>query len=201
MRTRMPRTLLAAAACSALLFTAAGCGNDPEPIPSSSAKPTPSETAPAWQSKYSEKQIKAYDEALARFTEYETKAEPIWADGKATVAAKSFFEEYFLNPDEQYATLQSYDMYDVQLSGLPKVISSEPIELGDPDKGGQGLATTIRQCVDYRTTTTMQNGEVAPKVESRQKPVLREIRLMKVGNVKWLISNIDTKPGGKDTPC
>jgi hypothetical protein len=52
--------------------------------PTGSASPTDS-----WRSEYDDEQLAAYEAALGRWDEYETKSEPIWAAGKATPAAET----------------------------------------------------------------------------------------------------------------
>ena len=71
----------------AFMAACGGGGDEPEATPSSSSTPPsqspsptePSPTETAWQDKYTDAQLGAYEEALARYQEYETRSEPIWA--------------------------------------------------------------------------------------------------------------------------
>lgn len=168
-----------------------------QPVPES----TPTPDSDDWRTKYSSAQLKAYEAALRRWESYESRSEPIWAKGKASEAARSLFKEFFPHPawDTQFEQLETYDKYGVQIAGTPRVLWSRANSVSDADDGVQ-----IEQCVDYRSTTTTQNGELTALIESRQEPVLREITLNKPAGYDWLIYAINTTPGGggaKDRPC
>ncbi len=125
-----PRRIAVAAVSIALLTSMAACGGDDEPeaTPTSSSTPTsqsPSPTEPspaetAWQDKYTDAQLDAYDDALLRYQEYETRSEPIWAAGKVTDRAEALFQQYFPSPlwQGRLRMLSSYEQVDVQVEGL-----------------------------------------------------------------------------------
>ena len=204
------RSIISAVALGALALTAAACGGDdgPETLPtpttstSSTPEQSPTPTTPTWESEFTEEQLAEYNEALKRWDTYEQRSEPIWAAGKATPAAQALFKEFFLNSDEQFQTLQSYEQVEVKIEGVPKVYWSKALAIGDPKKASQqSMTAVIRQCIDYRPTKTTQYGKPTKPVESRQQPVLRDVHMLKVGNVQWLIAAINRSPGGKDQPC
>jgi hypothetical protein len=191
-----------------LLFTT-GCqgssNGEAEPLPPSETLSSPSETPPssspsptepAWQDDYSQKQIAAYEAALERFETYEQRSEPIWRRGKATPGAEELFKEYFIEGywQSQQSKLRIYEEAEVSTSGLAKVLWSRPTHVSNG-------VVRIRQCVDYRPTTTTQRGEETRPVKSRQRPVIRLIGLSKDGGTPWQIYELVTEPRGKDQPC
>ena len=105
MRLRRNASVLAVA--TALMLSATGCGGDDVPTAeptetTTSATPTestsPTETDRAWQDKYTEAQLDAYEAALARYETYEDRTEPIWSEGKATDRAEALFKQYYPSP-------------------------------------------------------------------------------------------------------
>ncbi len=210
------RYALTVTVLSVLAISTAACagGDDPETsptdAPTSSATegtsepttdPTPTTDPDAWRTKFSPAQLEAYDTARQRWETYESRSEPIWAEGKATPAAEKLFKEYFPHPIwmDQFEQLETYEQYEVQIAGTPDVLWSRAKSIGDAS--GE---VEIEQCVDYRSTTTTQNGEATKPIESRQKPVLREITMIKPKGYDWLIYAINATPGAggkKDKPC
>lgn len=208
---------VSASTISVLVVSTAGCaGSDPETAPpegpatsataTTSAEPAPSPSSPtkdpdAWKSKYSPAQLEAYDTALRRWESYESRSEPIWADGQATPAAEKLFKEFFPHPiwRGQFQQLETYEQYEVKIAGTPDVLWSRA---KDVTAAGDGV--TIEQCVDYRFTTTTQYDKPTSPIESRQEPVLREITMNKPKGHDWLIYAINATPGAggkKDKPC
>jgi hypothetical protein len=203
-------------AVSVLALSTTACAGDDDPEtaptdePTSSAtgstsepttSPTPTTDPDAWRSKFSPAQLEAYDVALQRWESYESRSEPIWAKGEATPAAEKLFKEFFPHPIwiGQFKQLQTYEQYEVRIAGTPDVLWSRAKSIGD-----SGGGVEIEQCVDYRSTTTTQNGEPTKPIESRQQPVLREITMSKPKGYDWLIYAINATPGAggkKDRPC
>jgi len=201
MQTHLTRALIASMAGTALMLTAA-CSNNDDPLPPAQTSPTastsPSESAPAWRAKYSDAQLKEYETALGRFTEYERRSEPVWAAGKATPSAKALFKEYFLDADTPYQTLRTYELVEVKTVGTPKVYWSRATSITDPKKAGQhGMKTAILQCVDFRTMHGTQHGQPTQQADKFQRPVRRVIHMYRLG-ASWLISAVDDRKG---KPC
>ncbi|UUZ59588.1 hypothetical protein [Nocardioides sp. B-3] len=210
------RCVTACVALAALAVFATACGGDTDPESSPTAGATSSatdntpevttDTSPtpdpdAWRAKFDADQLSAYDTALQRWDSYESRSEPIWAKGKATPAAEKLFKEFFPHPIwvGQFEQLQTYEQYEVQIAGTPDVLWSRARSVTETGSG-----VVIMQCVDYRSTTTTQNGNPTQPIESRQKPVLREINLSKPEGYGWLIYAINATPGAngkKDKPC
>lgn len=204
-----PRRLAVAAVSIAMLTATAACGggdDEPEATPTSSSTPTtqspsptePSPTETAWQDKYTEAQLAAYDDALARYQEYETRSEPIWAAGKTTDRAEALFKQYFPSQlwQGRLRILSSYEQVDVQVEGLADVYWSRAKSISD-----SGLSVVIDQCVDYTTVKVTQRGEPAQPVKWQQKPNLRTITLEKPEGYDWLIYGVVDASSGKARPC
>ena len=177
--------------------TATGSASEP----TTPTAPTSISESDAWESEFSADQLEDYGDALQRWESYESRSEPIWAKGEATPAAEKLFKEFFPHPIwmGQFEQLETYEKYEVQISGTPDVLWSRAKRIGDA-----GGAVEIEQCVDYRSTTTTQYGEVTKPIESRQTPVLREITMSRPKGYDWLIYAINASPGAggkKDKPC
>ena len=163
------RLLLVAGAVSAAALTACAADESSpgaESLPTASAsQPTsatptssPSSSDPsAWRDDYSPEELEAFDDALARWNSFERLAEPIWAEGKLTLAAERLFRRFSRTAGVFINRLRQYEAADIQVIGRPTVLSSVPTRL---ELRGDGSATVrIRQCVDYTTQTFVQYGE------------------------------------------
>jgi hypothetical protein len=189
MRTRR---LLAAATAAALLFTAASCGSEDEPKadPTPAEEPTtqdPTPATPAWEDEYTDEQIEQYEAALARWDEYERRAEPIWAEGKVTPAAERLFKEYWLTWPNTLNTLHYLEEQGITRTGRPEVIWSKPNEIID-----RGNATTvvIRRCIDD-SNVKVESRAGTPEEPEESGPSLGEITMDKVGDNPWRITSAD----------
>jgi hypothetical protein len=204
------RTVAIATALAGLTLTAACGGNDdPETLPPATTSPSssspaisPTPTTPAWESKFTKDQLAEYERALDRWTTYEQRSEPIWASGKATPAAEALFKEFFLNASGQYHTLQTYELAKVKTEGTPKIYWSKATSISDPKKAGtRGMSTVIQQCVNYRSRTVTAMGKPSELAKKFQRPLIREISMIKVGNVTWRIAGVDDLSDRKAEPC
>jgi len=203
-----PRRLAVAAVSIALLATTSACGGgdeDPEATPSSNTPTTqspsstePSPTEAAWEDKYSEAQLDAYEAALSRYEEYETRSEPIWAEGKVTDRAEALFKQYFPSPlwQGRLRLLTSYEAGKVRVEGTPGVYWSKARSISD-----SGKSVVINQCVDYTQGRTTQNGEEVEAPGWISKPNLRTITLDQPDGYDWLIYGVVDASGGKARPC
>jgi hypothetical protein len=181
-----------------LMLGTAACGKDDdnpkaEPTdPAISASPTP--TAPAWQKKYTQKQIEGYEAALARWETYESRAEPIWEAGRVTDRAEPFFKQYFPSPAWQLELerLKLHEANDVKVSGTPTVYWSRP-RLITRD----GLNVEIEQCVDFSDVATTQGGAQVKGNKWTTTPHLRGLSLSKPKGYDWLIYSYGDSEGKK----
>jgi hypothetical protein len=202
------RRIAVGAVSIVLLATAASCGggdDEPGATPASSA-PTTQSTAPtepsltktAPQDKYTDAQFDAFKAALSRYEEYETRSEPIWAEGKATDRAEAIFKQYYPSPlwQGQGRLLSSYQQGGVTRTGLADVYWSQAKSVSD-----SGLSVVINQCVDYGPIVTEQNGKEAERPAWALKPNLRTISLEKPVGSDWLIYGVVDASSGKARPC
>lgn len=188
---KFARQFIIAAACSLVLV---GCSDEPDTPPRPSASPTSTTTtAPAWEEKYTAAEIAVYSEAVQRAEAYESKAQPIWAAGKATPAAKEFFQDNLLTWQLDWADLQSYEKQGIQIARAPKVLTTEPESIKLLDKGA--AETKLRRCVDATDLGGTANGE--PLKEGTDGPVVQTITVYKYDDGGWRFSRFDTT----DKPC
>ena len=206
MRAQFVRTAhRAAVLCAAASFLVAcddSSGSEPVPTPTDSSASAPTTTSvpspsPSWQDGFTAEQLQAYDEALALWSEYEKVSEPIWAAGKATDAASTLFQKYFVSPVwQQYLQrLQTYQSSDVRIDGLPTIFWSKATRIATSDGGG---SVTVQQCVDYSTQVVTQAGQ---PVEAIAEPVLRTATLDHAKGKSWLLLRINEPTTEKFTQC
>lgn len=204
-----PRRIAVAAVSIALLTTMAGCGggdDEPEATPPSSGTPTtsspsptdPSPTETAWQDNYTPAQLDAYEAALSRYEEYETRSEPVWSAGKATDRAEAIFKQYYPSPlwQGQDRLLASYEQGGVTRTGLADVYWSRAKSISD-----SGHSVVVNQCVDYTPIITEQNGKEAERPAWALEPNLRTITLEQPEGSDWLIYGVVDASSGKARPC
>lgn len=190
------KNALVAGVLVSALTALGGCGGSDKADPIPTTKPTPTATAatPAWMAKYSPDELKTYNEALATFHSYEQDSEPIWEAGKVTPTAKKLFQKYFITWQNQLINLDFDEQHGVTQVGIPKVLSSEATRIKISKNTGD---VTIRQCVDFASVTTSQDGKVIKPVTD--KPQLRDINIDKPEDT-WLIVKITNAEGG-NRPC
>jgi hypothetical protein len=191
---------LGSAACSEAEDEDPGAASgSASPFPSASPtalEPTPAELA--WQDNFTSAQLDAYNDALAQFESYETRTEPIWAQGKVTSRAEALFKQYFPSPIWQgyLRRLRTYQQVDVQIDGLADIYWSKAKSIS-----AGGRSVVVEQCVDYTTISTTQRGSQAEPVDWQLLPNLRTINLEQPGGNDWLIYGIEDATSGKARPC
>lgn len=155
------RGFAAALAGVGVLLASAACGSDdPEPLPPPSTSSSATSTSPApaetedtggppsgWKEDFSNRQLRAYQAALASLERYDRGAGPIYAEGKDTPAARRFFRSNDLEPQKRIELIQG-----IERAGIHEVRAAEPLWTKvksvtlRPDGTGTVLIT---QCVDY----------------------------------------------------
>jgi hypothetical protein len=203
------RLLKLLAASTVLLASVAACGDDPpESTPNPSTSPTESNTdpgeptsptsPPAWQAKYSDAEIRAFEDAVNRLAAYEREAQPIWAKGKYTPEAEALFRRYFTTAPTQLQLLRDAERGGVQIKGQTTVLSSRPARLRVSKRGA---STTVEQCVDETTSRLFQDGERVPEAHV---PQLRTIVMtgvpQRAGDIRWYIASIVNGGGKRSCP-
>ena len=196
--------MLVTVTLAGVMLTSACQGEaEPEPLPpaesSTTAPVTPSSSpapAPAWESKYTPRQLRTYESALRRYQEYETKSEPIWRAGKANARTEHFFKEYFFAWPNQQRLLALYEENEVQIHGTPAVLRSQPTRVAMSD---EGESVTIKQCVNFNASRTIQYGKETKKLSKR--PQVRIVTLSRFNrpDALWRMSKIKTFQGKR--PC
>lgn len=203
-RHKTRAVLSAVIACIALGLS--GCSDTPEAdpapeaieaTPTVSSSPTPTADPDGWRAKYRSTELEAYDAALGRWKEYESRSEPIWAKGKATPTAQELFKEYWTAWAPMFIRLQDYEKNGLAVSGTAKVLTSKASLI---DLSGQ-KRVVIKQCIDPAPITVTEHGEAdAP---TTQAPYTRTITLDRVATTNlFMISGVkDVTTLKKVTPC
>jgi hypothetical protein len=191
------RRATAAIAGVALAFSLASCSSDddkPTPTPSTTQATTPATSAaPSWEDAYTPEQLAAYKEALARYTAYLNKSQPIWAAGKATPAAKKLFQEYYIPWQAYLRQLEQFEQSNIRIARNADVLDSQATRISLD--GGEAVVT-IRQCVDATGIGATQNDK--PLANAYDTPQLTDVEMAQVDG-RWYITQLPTEP--KDRPC
>lgn len=194
------RAALAAVATCAVAMTVTACGEsqaDPSPSTSPSAPTSPAST-PAWESNYDETQLAWYDEALQTWQDYDRRTAGIWAAGKATSEAEELFEKYLVNPDKYYEQLRTLEASRITSKGTPKVLWTRAKSItSSTDTDKHGTVVKIEQCEDLKPVTSYQDGEPVEPITPRDRPVVQDISVMRVGKV-WKISAYEVPQKAKE---
>lgn len=206
-RTMSYRRATAAGALAIALIglLATGCNDDGTPPtsdpsdPTTSASANPTEpTASAWESKYTEDELEAFEKALATWTRYEKLAEPIWAKGKATKAAQQLFRKYWAT-NSQYSQLQRHEAGQIRVEGVGVELWAKPIFV---KLGPDGDSLSIRRCVDGTGVKVFQGDKQL--MGGTDRPQIIDIRMFslvdkKTKSTRWWIVR-QSNPQGKK-PC
>lgn len=197
----MARRLVACFAATAMALVALTSCNDsdqsrgvgaqrsqPTALPTSPSSGPPPTSPPAWETRLDEDQEAAYEQALARWTELEGRAAPIWAVGKVTPIAEALFQEYYASPAWQLvlSRLRTYESVKVKVPKPPLVLWSKP---GRVVLQPSGSRVTLLQCVDLTAQGTTQYGNPVAWPRPFEKPVVRRIVLERRSGRPWLITD------------
>lgn len=129
----------------ALALTAAACTKDrPVEEPSAAPSASPSPATPRGAELSAEQQAD-YEKALARWTEYTVRSEPIWATGKFTPEAVELFQEYWVPYPLMVDRLETYERSGISVSGVVEVIESWPVKVTSKNRI---VTVVLKQCVD-----------------------------------------------------
>ena len=197
------KRMLVAVACLLIGVGVAACSADdapgtrPSPSPltessTSTSSPSTAETPPAWESKYSPRELAQYREALRRWQEYSAKTEQIYKQGKDTPGAEAVFRQYTAIAPGLIADLKrTYDIGGLRIVRASKPISFKALSI-------ESNRVVIGQCTDYADMVVTQNGQkVSDALPDHLHTTLR-IEMEKPSGHDWTIFSI----GGKDeTSC
>lgn len=174
------------------------CGGCSEPAADPTPSHSPSTTTPApspvaWESEFSGEQLEAYRQALAKVSAYQAAVKPVWAEGKATPAAKRLFMDYFIPWQFYYDQLVRYEAEGIRLEVKDSVLDSRASRI---ELGADGASVSIRQCIDQTESSGTQNGKTLPT--SFDTPQLVDF-VVSEADGRWLISTVSDP--AKDRPC
>lgn len=176
---------------AAILSTAliAGCnGSDGPPKPTSSPSGSPTSAAPEWESKYNDEELAVYREAVQRVEAFDAKAQPIYAAGKATKAAKELLQDNLLSWQAEFRLLERYERQSIKIARRPVVLSTEAksIKLLKDDEA----SVELNRCTDQSDLGGTMNGE--PLANANDEPVIQEVDVYRYSDGRWRIGVFKT---------
>lgn len=164
---------LTAVGSLAAALTLAGCGSG-TPSAQPSHTPTPSATAPAWESSYTPSQIADYSSAVAAYQRIEGEEAPLWAAGVMTAAARVTFARDWVNPNVPQNMLIFFAQNKVRTTGVPKLLSSRLTKV--TEMAGVGEVLQINECVDTSSVHETQRGKAVRNPYSRLARVVEVVK-------------------------
>lgn len=212
---RFGRAWLAATVVAAVvLLTAASCGdddpdgpglNDPTSTPpstsaSASPSPSPSVDRDAWRSKFTEKQLREFDDALRTWKRFGQLMEPHYRQPTDADKVRRIFQRYTYNATgytDSYTANYLKGGVRVIKSTTPLYVTGRKVKL---DKKG-GLVE-FDQCTDYREVDMRRNGKPMPTGVKNDTAILRVQMAYDPGTSSreggW---RVFTSPKVVDKPC
>ena len=98
-----------------------------EPATESTDSPSPTESG--WESDFTPDHLAEYDEALARWEDYEDESAPLWADPKPSPETLNFFASYFYNENFMQQRLTRLSVCRNRSHGAVTVLWSKAIRI------------------------------------------------------------------------
>jgi hypothetical protein len=197
----MKRTLVALVCLvAAVAVTACGTddppGGDPLPSPTtelsaSANSPSSAETPPAWESKFSPRELDQYKEALRRWQEYTAKTHEIYEAGSDTPGARRVFQEYSLTWQGDAAVLADSAKRHLRVTVPEKSLSTRAISVR-LNRDGTGTVE-ISQCTDYRPVTVLQNGTQIKTSQPSHLVTPLLINMTKPAGRDWMVAKTDLR--------
>lgn len=164
----MKRTLIAATTL-ALAGTLTGCGGDDQPesdaTPSTTATSSPAPTSDAggppadWESNFTEAELAAGKEALARWTRWRQLSAEIYRNGVLTPGATATLKEYDFWWQRDMVTLgETYEKGGLRRESDVEALWSyvKSVRLNEGGKSGQ---VVIVECTNYEPLRYTRNGK------------------------------------------
>jgi len=170
------------------LLLLAGCLQSDPPDTAGTPAVTPAGDAP-----YNREERAVYREAVRQLEDYEARNQRFLAAGRATRAAKAFYQDRSRAWEESYAQLQEYERQGIRIARAPVVIRTEPASI----KSYQDNAAEVvlSRCTDQSDLGMTQDGALLPPVH--EEPVIQEVVVHRYENRTWLIGTFTTT----DRPC
>jgi hypothetical protein len=130
-----------------------------------------------WEKKFTQRQLNAYDAALARYQRYNELSDDIYRKGKDTPQARAVLKEYNLLWQRDIVTLgETFDKGGVRQEVPPRLLWSYA-------RSVKPTEVIFLQCVDFSRMRYTQNGKVlrnkpkhpiTPVIVSMTKPTNRD---------------------------
>jgi hypothetical protein len=134
-----------------------------------------------------------YREAIRRLEGYEARHQRFLAAGKATQAAKVFYQNRLRDWESSFERLQQYEREAIRIARAPVVIRTEPVLIKAFQDGAADVV--VLRCTDQSDLGVTKDGEPLPAVH--EQPVIQEVDIRRYENLTWRIGTFETT----DTPC
>ena len=172
----------------AALLLLAGCSRS-EPPDAAGTTPVPSPGAGPWD----QRERAVYREAIRELEKYEARNQRFLAAGKATRAAKRFYQQHLRDWESSYAQLQQYEREGIRIARAPVVLSSEPVFIQAFQDNAADVV--VLRCTDQSDLGMTQDGTPLPAVH--EQPVVQEVDVRRYENLVWRIGTFETT----GSPC
>lgn len=189
-------------ACVVAVVTVTACGADDSPsadpapsrtsgLSTSTSSPSSTETPPAWESKYSPRELDQYREALRRWQEYTAKTHEIYEAGSDTPGALRVFKEYSLAWQGAAAVLADSASRHIRVTVPERPLSTRAISVR-LNQDGTGTVE-ISQCTDYRPVTVLQDGKQIETSRPSHLVTPLVINMTKPAGRDWMVAKTELK--------
>jgi hypothetical protein len=184
-RRRRADRLTGTAAVVAVVLGLAGCGASEQPASS----PVPSPGAGPWD----QRDLAVYREAVRRLEDYDTAHQRFLAAGRATPAARAFYQRHLRDWQPAFAELARHEREHLRVARAPVVLGTEPASIQAFQDGAAHVV--LRRCTDQSDLGTTRDGVPVPA--AHEEPVLQEAEVRRYENLTWRIVSVTTT----DRPC
>ena len=188
----MSRTRRLGVIATLLVLSCASCTNSADP-PSSSPTPassstaptaptsSPTPSAPAYLSKYGDKERKAYAHAVSAYELFAEEQAKILAVGKATPKAKRYYEKYSGDWLTYWNVLRQREADGIRIEGRGETLRVRParIKLGDDGSG----SVDLRVCGVASGVKVFQRGTPIP--QPNPTPKIVKVSLFQLTGESW----------------
>ena len=177
------------AAATVLMCALSACSGEPvadpptSPSTSSTTITSPTPTLPPYLEPYSEAERDAYHQAVAAYAAITRRGAEFEEAGRATVAAKEFYQRFTSDWRTYFATLGGLANTGVRVVGRPVVMTERPVRI--VLEGPQGKRVVVRQCLDSQKVKVMQGDEELPQPQFDQPRYATTLLVMRRGEDWW----------------
>jgi hypothetical protein len=129
-----------------------------------------------------------YREAVRRLEDFDTGNQRFLAEGRATPAAKAFYQRHLRDWEPAFAELERHEREHVRVARAPVVLSTEPASvLSFQDNAAHVVLT---RCTDWSDLGITRDGERLPAVD--EQPVTQEVEIRRYEDLSWRIVRLTT---------